>query len=101
MTLPQQASTPPSSDRACTLSKLALSTPVKAWSLVGSKGTWTDLWKCPKARPTDCLNGMRVLSMAWIILGHSFLVTEGNAGFSNAEDIEATPFTPDAAETTG
>jgi peptidoglycan/LPS O-acetylase OafA/YrhL len=73
---------------------------IESWSLIGRKGTWTDLWKCPASRPTDCLNGMRVLSMAWIVLGHSFLMSQANAGYDNSEDIEKSPLTPDAAETT-
>ena len=34
-------------------------------------------WSMPRSKPTDCLNGLRVLAMAWIILGHSFLMPEG------------------------
>jgi peptidoglycan/LPS O-acetylase OafA/YrhL len=86
---------------AMTFNSLSGRLPVKAWSLIGQKGTWTELWKCPAYRPTDCLNGMRVISMVWIVLGHSFSVSEANAGFSNPEDIEVSPLTPDAAETTG
>jgi len=79
------------------LSSLAL---VEAWSLIGPKGTWTTLWKCPPRRPTDCLNGIRVISMFCIVMAHSFMVSQNNAGYSNAEDIKKTPLTPDAAETT-
>ena len=32
------------------------------------------------AKPTDHLNGMRVISMFWIILGHSFLMAAGISG---------------------
>jgi len=73
---------------------------IEAWSLVGPKGTWTLLWNCPSRRPTDCLNGIRVISMFFIVLAHSFMVSGTNAGYSNAEDIKKSPLTPDAAETT-
>jgi len=52
----------------------------------------------PAYKPTDCLNGLRVLSMFWIILGHTFLMPEGVSGYKNAEDIEMNPLNGKVAE---
>uniref|UniRef100_A0A7S4FQZ6 Acyltransferase 3 domain-containing protein n=1 Tax=Eutreptiella gymnastica TaxID=73025 RepID=A0A7S4FQZ6_9EUGL len=41
------------------------------------------------AKPTDHLNGMRVISMFWIILGHSFLMAAGISGYDNPEQVVA------------
>jgi peptidoglycan/LPS O-acetylase OafA/YrhL len=71
------------------LSKLLI---VEAWSLTGPNGTWTTLWKCPAKRPTDCLNGIRVLSMFSIVLAHSYGVTRNNAGYGNAEVLDKDGF---------
>jgi len=72
---------------------------VKAFSLVGTEGTWTSLWQRSSYRPTDCLNGLKVISMIWIILGHSFLITGGCAGYFNGEDVVKNLLNPDAAMT--
>merc|ERR1719498_1756617 len=82
--LPVSADTPNSSIWT-RLSSLLL---VEAWSLTGSKGTWTTLWKCPAYRPTDCLNGIRVLSMFCIVLAHSYGVSQNNAGYENKSDTK-------------
>merc|ERR1719253_1635796 len=37
--------------------------------------------------------------MIWIILGHSFLITGGNAGFFNPQDVVKNILNPDAAAT--
>jgi len=79
--------------------KLSSNLFIEAWSLVGKKGTWTDLWKVPAQRPTDCLNGMRVLSMVCIVMGHSFGICENNVGFDNPEDVLRNPLVHNAAET--
>lgn len=71
----------------------------EAFSLVGPTGTWTALWKAETARPTDCLNGMRVICMFFIVLGHSLLEPMGISGYSNAECIAKTPFCLNAADT--
>eukprot|EP00667_Euglena_gracilis_P005459 EG_transcript_5499 len=42
-----------------------------------------------QAKPTDHLNGMRVASMCWIILGHSFLMANAIAGYDNPEYVVA------------
>jgi peptidoglycan/LPS O-acetylase OafA/YrhL len=41
----------------------------------------------PDSGPTACLNGMRVLSMLWIVLGHSFLMAASTVGYSNPLEI--------------
>jgi len=72
---------------------------VQAFSLVGTNGTLPKLFDCPPYKPTDSLNGIRVLSMVWIILGHTFLMPEGISGYANGEDIFVTPgFSSHAAE---
>lgn len=43
----------------------------------------------PAAKPTDVLNGMRVLSMLWIVLGHTFVMPEAISGYANPLDITA------------
>lgn len=70
----------------------------KAFSLFGESGTLKKLLESPPYKPTDCLNGLRVLSMAWIILGHTFLMPEGISGYSNPEDIQMSNVNPHAAE---
>lgn len=67
--------------------------------MFGPSGTLTKLFECPSYKPTDCLNGMRVLSMFWIILGHTFLMPSGVSGYQNQEDIVMSPLNSDAAET--
>lgn len=71
----------------------------KPFALFGETGTLTKLMEIPPRRPTDCLNGLRVLSMAWIILGHTFLMASGIAGYANQEDVVASSLNRNAAET--
>jgi len=71
----------------------------EAFSLVGPSGTWNALWKVDSSRPTDCLNGMRVLSMFFIVMGHGLHEPMDIAGYRNAECILKTPFCLDAANT--
>ncbi|CAE7762828.1 nrf-6 [Symbiodinium pilosum] len=59
----------------------------EAFSLVGRTGTLSKLVELPPSKPTDCLNGLRVLAMCWIILGHTFLMPEGVSGYTNPQDI--------------
>jgi len=73
--------------------------PFEAFSLVGPNGTWSSLWKVEPSRPTDCLNGIKVISMFFIILGHGLLEPMSIAGYKNAECIAKTPFCLDAAST--
>jgi len=68
------------------------------FSLVGETGTVTKLLECPPYKPTDCLNGIRVLSIFWIILGHTFLMPTSIAGYSNQMDVVATSLNTHAAE---
>jgi len=42
-----------------------------------------------RAGPTDCLNGMRVVSMIWIILGHTMMMPAPINGYDNPEDLLA------------
>ena len=44
----------------------------------------------PPATETDCLNGMRVLTMIWIIIGHTMLMPAAIAGYDNEGDLVAT-----------
>jgi len=69
----------------------------QAFSLFGKSGTLTKLMEIPPYKPTDSLNGLRVLSMAWIILGHTFMMPQGVSGFSNMEDVKTTPLNSDTA----
>ncbi|CAE7252500.1 nrf-6 [Symbiodinium natans] len=59
----------------------------EAFALVGRTGTVSKLVELPPSKPTDCLNGLRVLAMCWIILGHTFLMPEGVSGYANPQDI--------------
>lgn len=70
----------------------------RAFSLVGPDGTWDKLFSCPAYKPTDCLNGARALSMFWVVCGHSFLMSEAIAGYTNRQDIAQSPINHDAAE---
>jgi len=78
--------------------RLSSTTLVKAFTLFGSTGTLTKLMEMPPYKPTDSLNGVRVISMAWIILGHTFLMPTGISGYQNQEDIVMSPLNSDAAE---
>jgi hypothetical protein len=51
---------------------------------------WPKLVAAPaEPSPTDCLNGMRVLSMVWIVLGHTMMMPAPINGFDNPEDLVA------------
>mmetsp|Transcript_120853 Transcript_120853/g.225999 ORF Transcript_120853/g.225999 Transcript_120853/m.225999 type:complete len:706 (-) Transcript_120853:50-2167(-) len=78
--------------------RLAASPLLQAFSLVGETGTLRKLVESPPYKPTDSLNGLRVLSMLWIILGHSYLMPEGISGYENTEVIVENPLNPDVAE---
>jgi peptidoglycan/LPS O-acetylase OafA/YrhL len=62
-------------------------TPFSAFSMTGESGTIKKLLEIPAYKPTDSLNGLRVISMAWIILGHTFLMPQGISGYSNPESF--------------
>jgi len=70
-----------------------------AFSLIGPNGTWDKLWQCPPYKDTDCLNGTRALSMMWVMLGHTFIMSQGIAGYQNPQDIQVSPLNDAAAET--
>jgi peptidoglycan/LPS O-acetylase OafA/YrhL len=84
--------------RSGTVRRLASMQVIKAFSLVGKTGTLTKLIEIPPYKPTDSLNGVRVLNMFWIILGHTFLMPEGVSGYMNNEDITVNPLNTDVAE---
>ena len=67
----------------------------QAFSLSGANGTWNKLWQVDSSvrRPTDSLNGMRVLAMLWIIVGHSFMMPGAISAYSNQLDLAQTPLT--------
>jgi peptidoglycan/LPS O-acetylase OafA/YrhL len=71
----------------------------EAFALNGPKGTWTALWTLEKSRPTDCLNGFRVLSMFFIVMGHGLLEPMNVLGYHNAECIVKNDLCLDAAST--
>jgi peptidoglycan/LPS O-acetylase OafA/YrhL len=48
--------------------------------------TWPKLL-APEVSATAALNGLRFLSMAWIVLGHSFLMAGATAGYRNPDLI--------------
>lgn len=70
---------------------------LKAFTLLGANGTLRKLVELPPYKPTDSLNGLRVISMLWIILGHSYLMPQGISGYANAEVIVENPLNPDVA----
>lgn len=72
---------------------------IQAFSLTGPSGTLTKLLELNAYKPTDSLNGVRVLSMFWIILGHTFLMPEGISGYFNPQDIKHSNFQHDTADT--
>jgi hypothetical protein len=72
---------------------------LEAFSLTGPQGTWTTLWSKQPKRPTDCLNGMRVVSMLFIVLGHTLSESMSIAGFRNEEWIPKTRLSYNAATT--
>lgn len=90
-----QAASPSRSSRQ---GGLASSLCVKAFSLFGSTGTLTKLVEPAPYKPTDCLNGARVLSMAGIILGHTYIMPMGISGYANTEDIINNTINSDVAE---
>lgn len=57
------------------------------------------MWEAAPYRPTDCLNGIRVLSMVHIIMGHTLMMPLAISGYSNVEDMHVSPLDPDAMET--
>jgi len=71
---------------------------VQAFSLIGPSGTIKKLFEIPSYKPTDCLNGLRVLSMIWIIVGHTFLMPNGVSGYMNSEDVLDSELNLNAAE---
>jgi hypothetical protein len=62
------------------------------WSIVDMFSATRNLRKLvrlppPAAEETGALNGIRSVSMLWIILGHTFLMPQAIAGYDNVEDI--------------
>ena len=50
---------------------------------------YAKLRKVPPKTETDCLNGLRVLTMFWIIAGHTMLMPAAIAGYDNEGDLIA------------
>lgn len=92
-----QAEAPPSRQTTTQLSRNKVI--FEAFSLVGPSGTWKSLWTKGNSRPTDCLDGVKVLSMLTIIMGHGLLEPMNIVGYRNKECIVKTPFCLDAAST--
>jgi len=90
----QEQQTPPESTQLSKRLKIC-----EAFTVTGPAGSWRALFKIEKARPTDCLNGFRVLSMFFIVLGHGLLEPMNIAGYSNAECIDKSRFCLNAAST--
>jgi len=78
--------------------RLTKLTVVKAFSLIGDSGTLPKLFEKTPYKPTDCLNGLRVMSMVWVILGHTFFMVKGISGYTNEGDIVLSPFNDAVAE---
>lgn len=63
---------------------------VESLRLMSLRRNLPKLWATPETSgPTDCLNGMRVLSMFWIIAGHTMMMPAPINGFDNPEDLAA------------
>ena len=56
-------------------------------SVFSAKTNIAKLCKHDATSETAALNGMRVLSMAWIILGHTFLMPQAIAGYDNPDEV--------------
>jgi len=92
------ATATPSSGRSAQGRPRPLGIILQAFSLIGPSGTLTKLVETQPYKPTDCLNGLRVMSMVWIILGHTFLMPEAISGYSNPQDIAMSSLNKNSAE---